>query len=118
MKADIFLEFAIILLLSAFLGFLFVKNKLPALLGFILTGLIIGPLTPGFLEPNEESIDLLSKIGVAMLLFTLGLELDLDELKKLGKVAFATGIGQIVFTSIVGIMICLAMGFSLVASFI
>ncbi|MCX8035023.1 MAG: cation:proton antiporter [Candidatus Dojkabacteria bacterium] len=116
MKADIFLEFAIILLLSAFLGFLFVKNKLPALLGFILTGLIIGPLTPGFLEPNEESIDLLSKIGVAMLLFTLGLELDLDELKKLGKVAFATGIGQIVFTSIVGIMICLAMGFSLVAS--
>ncbi len=113
---DIFLEFAIILLLAAFWGFIFVKNKLPALLGFILTGLIIGPLSPGFLEPNKESIDLLSKVGVAMLLFTLGLELNLDELKKLGKVAFATGIGQIVFTSIVGIFICLAMGFSLVAS--
>jgi Kef-type K+ transport system membrane component KefB len=115
MNFDLFSEFAIIILFAATLGLIATKLKQPPILGYILSGLILGPLTPEF-DASSESLELLAKVGVALLLFTLGLELKLVELKKLGKVAFATGIGQIIFTSFFGYFISLALGFSPLAS--
>jgi Kef-type K+ transport system membrane component KefB len=115
MNFDLFSEFAIIILFASTLGLIATKLKQPPILGYILSGLILGPLTPEF-DASSESIELLAKVGVALLLFTLGLELKLGELKKLGKVAFATGIGQIIFTSFFGYFISLALGFSPLAS--
>ncbi len=115
MTFPIFTEFAIIILIAATLGLFAVKLKQPPILGYILTGLIIGPLTP-FFKPDVQSIELLSQIGIAFLLFTLGLELKVAELKKIGKVALATGLGQIIFTSLVGYFLSLALGFTSIAS--
>lgn len=115
MEITPFAEFAIIILLAASLGFLSVKLRQPPVLGYIFTGLIIGPLTP-FFVPHSESVELLAKVGVTFLLFTLGLELKVSDLRKLGKVALATGLGQLFFTSIVGFLISLLLGFDSITS--
>jgi Kef-type K+ transport system membrane component KefB len=112
---NVFNEFAIILTLAAFLGLILSKLKQPVLLGYILCGLILGPLTPG-LNFDTETLELFSKIGITLLLFILGLELNIAELKHLGKVALTTGLGQIIFTSVIGYVISLALGFSVTAS--
>ena len=116
MELNAFSEFGVVIGLAAMLGIIATKLKQPPILGYILTGLILGPLTPYF-NPESTSTNLLASIGVTFLLFTLGLELKLSELKKLGKVSFATGLGQIIFTSIIGFIIAQFLGFSSVESF-
>ncbi len=116
MSINAFVEFSVILTVAALLGSISAKFKQPPILGYILAGLLLGPLTSYF-DPKSESIELLASIGVTFLLFTLGLELNFSELKHVGKVAFVTGIGQIVFTSIIGYVISIWLGFSSIASF-
>jgi Kef-type K+ transport system membrane component KefB len=111
-----FVEFSVILAVAALLGSIAVKFKQPPILGYILAGLLLGPLT-SYLDPRSDLIELLASIGVTFLLFTLGLELNFSELKHVGKVAFVTGIGQIVFTSVIGYIIAIWLGFSSIASF-
>lgn len=115
MELTAFGEFALVFGLASILGIILTKLKQPALLGYILCGLIIGPFTPHFV-PDVEAIELFSKIGITLLLFILGLELNFNEIKSLGKVAFYTGIGQIVFTSIAGFAICMLLGYSPVSA--
>lgn len=110
-----FTEFGLIITLAAALGIIATRFKQPAVLGYIVCGLIIGPLTPSF-DPSHEFLELFSQLGITFLLFILGLELNLSELKTLGKVALATGIGQIIFTSIIGYFLAILLGFSSTAS--
>lgn len=112
---EAFTDLAIILSLAAIVSVILTKIKQPAILGYIFTGLIVGSFLPE-LRDNTDSLEVLAKIGVALLLFVLGLNLDLGELRRMGKVALATGIGQIVFTGVFGVLISLALGFNLVAS--
>lgn len=112
---DSFSEFALIVGVAAVLSGLLVKLKQPAILGYILTGLLIGAFVPG-VHDNQEQYHLLSTFGVAFLLFILGLELNLKELRELGRVALATGIGQVVFTFTIGFVLTLALGFSQTAA--
>lgn len=55
-------------------------------------------------------------MGIALLLFLVGLRLDLQVIRTMGPVALATGLGQVAFTSIIGFGLCLALGLSVVAS--
>lgn len=107
---DPFVEFAIILGIASIFSVVFNKLKQPTILGYILTGVIIGVFTQSTSE-NHHLLESLGKFGVTFLLFVLGLELDLTELRKLGKVAFLTGIGQIVFTFTVGWLLSVFLGF-------
>lgn len=116
MSVNEFVEFSIILSVAALLGSIAVKFKQPPILGYILAGLLLGPLT-NYFDPKSGLTELLASIGVTFLLFTLGLELNFSELKHVGKVAFVTGIGQIVFTSVIGYIIAIWLGFSSLASF-
>lgn len=115
MELNAFAEFAIVISLAAVLGIIATYLRQPPILGYILTGLVIGTSTQ-FLQAGSGSIELLSKVGIAFLLFTLGLELDISQLRKLGKVALATGLGQIVFTSIFGYLLSIMLGFDSIAS--
>ncbi|MFM8396027.1 MAG: cation:proton antiporter, partial [Acidobacteriota bacterium] len=71
----------ILLVAVAFLAGLVVQRfGLPLILGYILTGIILGPFTGGLTVEHAHDIELLAEIGVALLLFSLGLEFSLRDL--------------------------------------
>lgn len=94
----------------------------PSIVSCLIVGLLLGPvfgLLP--LEQTETSnaaadLDLIAEIGIVLLLFLVGLELSLKEIREVGKVAVFAGIGQVVFTALGGMGISLALGFSVIES--
>lgn len=112
---QIFLEITVVICIASILAIIFRYFKQPAILAYILTGVLIGPLGIIKLE-NPEVMKSLGQIGITLLLFMLGLELRLSELRSVGKVALITGVGQILFTTAVGFLICFALGFPNIAS--
>jgi Kef-type K+ transport system membrane component KefB len=100
---------AVILTASAFAGALAVRLRQPLLVAFLVVGLAAGPSALGLVAAHSE-IDLLAQIGVTVLLFVVGLKLDLNVVRHIGPVALATGLGQLGFTIFFGYLICLALG--------
>ena len=90
-------EIVIILLVSIPIIFLFKKINMPSILGFLVTGMIIGPY--GFkLISNLQDIEAMAEIGVILLLFTIGLEVSLGKLMRMKKILFLVGCSQIFLT--------------------
>jgi len=104
-----FAELALLLLASALAGALFVRLRQPVLVAYILVGIAAGPTVFGFVAAHDQ-IDLLAQVGVTVLLFAVGLKLDLHHIRHIGPVALATGLGQLVFTIAIGFVLCLLMG--------
>ena len=107
----IFSEITIVILIAATLSVIFRFLKQPPILAFIITGIIVGPLGPFQLQTNELMKSLAS-IGITLLLFMIGLELNIKEIKIVGRNALIAGIFQIVFTAGIGGIIALFLGFS------
>lgn len=107
----LFLLFAITLVVSALLGIFARLFRQPLILAYIVTGILIS-LTGILGEVDQSMVSLLSNIGIAFLLFLVGIELKLEDLKYVGKVAIYGGIGQILFTTVVGFILISAFGFS------
>ncbi|MDP3368764.1 MAG: cation:proton antiporter, partial [Brevundimonas sp.] len=97
------------MVLAAGVGFVGVLLKQPLIVSFIAVGLLTGPSMLDVAR-SSEAIDLLAELGIAVLLFLVGLKLDVKLVRSLGFVALATGLGQVLFTSIFGFLICLALG--------
>lgn len=111
----VFFDITVVICVAAILSIVFRWFKQPAILAYILTGVMVGPV--GILKLNNGDVmSSLGQIGITLLLFMLGLELRFGELRSVGKVALITGIGQILFTTGVGYLICLVLGFSSLAS--
>lgn len=106
-----FLEFSILLGVSALVGFIAVQLRQPLIVAFIAVGIIVGPAVLGVVSTSEQ-IDLLAHLGIAILLFVVGLKLDLHIIRTMGVVALFTGLGQVIFTSVFGFLIALALGIS------
>ncbi len=111
-----FYEFAIILTLAAVLGAIGQLLKQPLIVMFIALGILVGPSVLDVVK-SEENIHLLAEIGIAVLLFIVGLKLDLRIIKSVGKIALLTGLGQVLFTSLFGYFIGIGLGFSPLHSF-
>ncbi len=78
----------VIIVLAALIGGLLAqKLKQPLILGYILAGIVVGPYTGGITITDTHEIELLAEIGVALLLFALGLEFSLSELRPVRKIA-------------------------------
>jgi Kef-type K+ transport system membrane component KefB/Trk K+ transport system NAD-binding subunit len=107
--ASIFSQTALILAISAILGAIFIKLRQPLIIAFIAVGILAGPSGLN-LVPHSEQFHLLAEMGIAILLFVVGLKLDLHLIMTMGPVALATGLGQVMFTSLFGFLIALAMG--------
>ena len=78
--------------------------RLPVILGYLLSGIVIGPHTLGVIRDVGE-VETLATIGVALLMFTLGIEFSLKALRRVGKVAVFGGAAQIVATAALGLMV-------------
>ena len=83
--------------------------RMPAIVVYLLCGILLGPVA-GWVEV-EDGLSLVSEFGIALLLFLVGLELSLDKIKDVGKVAIYAGIGQVVFTAAGGYVLCWMLGF-------
>jgi Kef-type K+ transport system membrane component KefB len=106
---QIFTEFSLLLIISAFAGMIAIWLKQPVLIAYIVVGIVVGPAVLGLVGAHDQ-IDLLAQVGVAVLLFVVGLKLDLQHIRHIGPVALATGLGQLTFTIIFGFILTYAMG--------
>lgn len=112
---DAYQQLAALLLLSALLGAVAVRLRQPLIVAFIVVGILAGPAMLGWVTAHGD-IDLLAQIGVTVLLFVVGLKLDLRLVKNLGAVALATGLGQLIFTIAFGYLIAIGLGMSVLKS--
>jgi Kef-type K+ transport system membrane component KefB len=111
-----FYEFTIILALAALLGALGQKLRQPLIVMFIALGILVGPSVLDIVK-SKDNIHLLAEIGISVLLFIVGLKLDLRIIKSVGKIALLTGLGQVLFTSLFGYFIGIALNFTPLHSF-
>ena len=109
--STVFHELAAILVIAGVIGVLALKLRQPLIISYIVTGIVAGPAVLGWASGGSE-IKLLSSIGIAVLLFVVGLKLDVGLIRSVGPVALATGLGQIVFTALFGFLLSLGLGFA------
>lgn len=95
------LELGSVVILASVLGLLARGLKQPPIVGFIAAGFVLGPLGMTHIE-NQQLIALFSQIGIVLLLFLVGLELDIGHLRKLGKAAFNLALMQVSLTFALG----------------
>lgn len=113
---ELFSEISLLIAVATGMAVVMRALKQPLIIGHILTGLIVGPFILDLVH-STEILKLMSEIGIAILLFTVGLHLNPTIIRQFGKVALMTGIGQVVFTSVAGYLLCLALGFDSITSF-
>jgi Kef-type K+ transport system membrane component KefB len=106
---NVFAEVAALLLLAAGCGAVALLLRQPVIVAFIAVGILAGPAGLDWVH-SADQIDLLAKLGIALLLFVVGLKLDVHLIRNMGRVALATGLGQVGFTSAVGFGLCLLLG--------
>jgi len=115
MEESLFFQIGGVIVIAAALSFLVRTFKQPLIIAYLLAGILVGP---AFLALTHETevLNSLGKLGVAFLLFTVGLSLNWRRIKEIGAVAVASGLGQILFTSAVGFLIAHAVGFDITTS--
>ncbi len=112
---EIFLEISLITGIVALVSFVMKLLKQPFIVGFILSGVLVGPFGLNILK-SPDSIDLFSQIGITILLYIVGLNLNPRVLKEVGVTSLITGFGQVTITSLIGLAICKALGFATIPS--
>ncbi len=104
-----FAEIALLLFMAALIGLVGVLLRQPLIVSFIAVGLVAGPSALDVVH-SDAQIELLAELGIAVLLFLVGIKLDIKLIRSLGAVSLMTGLGQVAFTSIFGYLIGLAIG--------
>lgn len=113
MGTGVFEQVAGVLLVCVAAGAVALLLRQPLVVGLIAAGISVGPQALGIVD-DADDLALLAKLGIALLLFIVGLKLDVRLIGRLGPVALATGLGQVVFTSVIGFGIAVALGFDTV----
>lgn len=95
--------------LALVIGFLAERFKLPALVGYLLAGILIGPSTPGFVADMAIAAQL-SEIGVMLLMFGVGLHFSLDDLLSVRRIALPGAIFQMAIATLLGMAMAWSWG--------
>jgi CPA2 family monovalent cation:H+ antiporter-2 len=103
--------------LALVLGFLAVRVRLPALVGYLVAGMIIGPATPGFVADQALSAQL-AEIGVMLLMFGVGLHFSIEDLWSVRKIAIPGAVGQIAVATVLGAVLAASWGWSLTSGIV
>lgn len=112
---EVFIEISFLLIITTFVATIVRLLKQPLVVGYILSGIVVGPYLLNLLN-SGESIELFSKIGITILLFIVGLSLNPETIKETGKPSLITGVGQIVFTAGIGFFIIKLLGYNNISS--
>ena len=108
MDYQFLLRLAVILLCTKLLGILTKRVSLPQVVGALIAGVLLGPACFGLIG-ETTFLDQIAELGVIVLMFTAGLETDLDGLKRSGKAAFVI--------ALIGVIVPLAAGFAVACFF-
>ena len=111
MFENVFVQIGVIVGIAAIGGLLAQWLRQPLIVAFIAVGILLGPSVTGIVAHSSE-IELFARLGIALLLFVVGLKLDLHIIRTVGPVALASGLGQVLFTSVLGYLIALLLGMS------
>jgi CPA2 family monovalent cation:H+ antiporter-2 len=106
--APLVLDVGAVLLVAATSGYAARKVGLPAIVGYLLTGLLVSPFTPGFVADSNQ-IALLADIGVVLLLFEVGIEINLRRIKKEHGALLWAAPAQVILGTLIGTVVFLAL---------
>lgn len=109
---NVFIQLAVILSLCSALGYITYKLKLPLLIAYLVGGLILA-VTTSLDISKSSAFSFLPDIGIAFVLFLVGMELDLREIKTFGKQILVAGSLQVIITATLGTFIAQSFGFKL-----
>ncbi len=113
---DMFTELSIILFLTVLISAVMHFLKQPLIIGYILSGIIAGPVVFNIVQ-SADTFSTFAQMGITFLLFMVGLNLNFRVIGDVGKTSLLTGIGQVVFTSLIGYSIIrFLLGFSNIIS--
>ena len=115
LAAGFILDLTVVVLAAVIGNVLVHRLGLPGLLGYLLAGAAIGPHALGLVH-EVELVNLLAEIGVALLMFALGVHISLSQLRAVRKVAIYGGILQIALTAMLGMLVGRAIGFPPIAA--
>ena len=107
---SIFFDISIILGIAVGIAFIANLLKQHLIISYLFTGVICGPLFLNLVSPDHDFFQIFAKFGVVMLLFLVGLNLNVDYLKKIGKPSIVSGLSQVIFTSSLGFLIIFSFG--------
>lgn len=103
--------------LALVLGFVAEKLKIPALVGYLLAGIAIGPYTPGYVADTNIASEL-AEIGVMLLMFGVGLHFSLKDLLAVKRIALPGAVVQMTVATILGLLLALWWGWELGAGLV
>ncbi len=115
MTDHIFLELSIIVIVTVVIAGLAKILKQPLIIAYIIAGLLLSPSALNVVTAHE-AIGTFSQLGIAFLLFMVGMGLNPKVVKSVGKISVLTGIGQIIFTCGIGFLIASFLNFNVVES--
>jgi len=115
MTENILLSLAIMMAVGILVAGIASFLKQPLIIGYIAAGIILGPNVLNIVQGND-AISAFAQLGIVVLMFTVGLNLSPKVFREVGKVSLITGLGQIIFTSLLGMVISTTLGYSIVES--
>ena len=108
---DVFTQLAVVLVIATLMALLMRKLKQPLIVGHILTGILVGPSMLNLIQ-DKHSFETFSELGIALLLFIIGLELSVSVIKRLGKPVFLTAAAILGTVGTIGFLVGTAFHFT------
>jgi len=115
MDISVFIELSIVVIIAVVVSGIMRLFKQPLIIGYILAGIIVSPYMLNIVR-STDAIATFAQMGIVLLLFMVGLNLNPKMIKDVGKVSLITGVGQVLFTSLIGFFICKLLDFSTIVS--
>lgn len=109
-------DIGLIIVVATLLAYFAKMLRQPRILAYVLAGVLIGPHVMGLIT-EKATIMTLSELGIAFLLFIVGLELDFKRISDVGRVSIGCGLGQIVLTSVFGYLVASYLGYAPLEAF-
>ena len=107
--APLLIYLSLALVLALILGLVTERMRLSPIVGYLLTGILLGPHTPG-VRANVEMAGQIAELGVILLMFGVGLHFNLKDLWAVRKIALPGAVGQITVATVLGLVACKAVG--------
>jgi len=113
---DLFSQLTLIIVLASLLGILARWARQPTILAYLIAGILVGVFGYFEISENVYVYEIFSDLGIMFILFLVGLEINYASLKSVGRDAFLVGLGQVVFTFIVGFALAILFHFPFVSA--